>query len=60
MKQRTLTGIALAVVSLVLLCLFHLPLVPQITTMCLGLGAVWEILEAYKVKSGLYKAACFA
>ena len=49
MKQRTLTGIALAVVSLVLLCLFHLPLVPQITTMCLGLGAVWEILEAYKV-----------
>lgn len=60
MKQRTLTGIALAVVSLVLLCLFHLPLVPQITTVCLGLGAVWEILEAYKVKSGLYKAACFA
>ena len=60
MKQRTLTGIALAVVSLVLLCLFHLPLVPQITTVCLGFGAVWEILEAYKVKSSLYKAACFA
>ncbi len=59
MKQRTLTGIALAVICLVLLSLFHLPLVPQIATMCLGLGAVWEILEAYKVKSPIYKMICY-
>lgn len=60
MKQRTLTGIVLAVICLVLLSLFHLPLVPQIATMCLGLGAAWEILEAYKVKSPIYKAVCCA
>ena len=59
MKQRTLTGIILAVICLVLLGLFHLPLVPQIATMCLGLGAVWEILEAYKVRSPIYKTVCY-
>ena len=38
MKQRTLTGLALAAICMVLLVCFHLPLVPQIAAMLLGIG----------------------
>ena len=60
MKQRTVTGIVLALMCMVLLICFHLPLVPQLTTVLLGCGVVWEILEAYRVKSPLYKILCYA
>ena len=60
MKQRTLTGIALALISMVLLGCFHLPFVPQLTAILLGCGAVWEILGANGLKSkGCHAAALF-
>lgn len=51
MKQRTLTGVVLALISMALLSCFHFPYVPELTALCLGCGAVWEILGAYGVKS---------
>lgn len=60
MKQRTLTGLALAAICMVLLVCFHLPLVPQIAAMLLGIGATWEILGAYQVKNTVYQAVCYA
>ena len=60
MKQRTLTGIALALISMVLLGCFHLPFVPQLTAILLGCGAVWEILGANGIQSkGCHAAALF-
>ena len=59
MKQRTLTGIALALLSMVLLGCFHLPWVPQIIAILLGCGAVWEILEANGVRGRGAHAAGF-
>lgn len=44
MKQRTLTGIVLALMAAVLLGCFHLPYFPQLTAIVIGCGAVWEIL----------------
>lgn len=44
MKQRTLTGIVLALMAAVLLGCFHLPYFPQLTAIVVGCGAVWEIL----------------
>ena len=40
MKQRTLTGVVLALLSMVLLGCFHLPRVPQLIAILLGCGAV--------------------
>lgn len=60
MKQRTLTGLLLAAICMVLLGCFHLPLVPQLANLLLGVGAVWEILEAYHVKNKWYQLACYA
>ena len=60
MKQRTLTGLVLALVSFLLLCCFRLPFVPELATICLGCGAVWEILGACGVKSRLLRAMCYA
>ena len=60
MKQRTLTGLVLALVSFLLLCCFRLPFVPELAAICLGCGAVWEILGAYGVKSRLLRAVCYA
>ena len=60
MKQRTLTGLVLALVSFLLLCCFRLPFVPELATICLGCGAVWEILGACGVKSRLPRAVCYA
>ena len=51
MKQRTLTGIALALVAMALLGCFHLPYVPQATTVILGCGIVWEILGVHGIRS---------
>ena len=60
MKQRTLTGIVLALLSMVLLGCFHLPWVPQITAILLGCGAVWEILGANGIQSkGAHASAFF-
>ena len=59
MKQRTVTGIVLALLCVVLLWCFHLPLVPQITAVLLGVGAVWEILEAYGEKRPGYQIPCY-
>ena len=36
MKQRTLTGVVLALLSMVLLGCFHLPWVPQLIAILLG------------------------
>ena len=36
MKQRTLTGLVLALVSFLLLCCFRLPFVPELASICLG------------------------
>lgn len=44
MKQRTLTGVVLALMAAVLLGCFHLPYFPQLTAIVIGCGAVWEIL----------------
>ena len=44
MKQRTLTGVVLALMAAVLLGCFHLPYFPQLTAIVVGCGAVWEIL----------------
>ena len=55
MKQRTLTGLVLALVSFLLLCCFRLPFVPELAAICLGCGAVWELLKACGVKS---RGAC--
>lgn len=44
MKQRTLTGVVLALMAAVLLGCFHLPYFPQLTVIVIGCGAVWEIL----------------
>lgn len=51
MMNRTLTSVVLAALCFALLCLFHLPFVPQLTCAMLGCGAVWEILGAYGVTS---------
>lgn len=60
MKQRTLTGIVLALMSMVLLGCFHLPWVPQATAILLGCGAVWEILGANGIHSkGAHASAFF-
>ena len=60
MKQRTLTGIGLALLSMVLLGCFHLPWVPQITAILIGCGAVWEILGANGVEEkGAYVSGAF-
>ena len=47
MKQRTLTGVVLALVAMVLLGSFHLPWVPQLTAIVLCSGAVWELLDIH-------------
>lgn len=44
MKQRTLTGVVLALMAAVLLGCFHLPYFPQLTAIVIGCGAIWEIL----------------
>ena len=60
MKQRTLTGIVLALLSMVLLGCFHLPWIPQLTAILIGCGAVWEILGANGVpKKGAYVSGAF-
>lgn len=60
MKQRTLTGIVLALLSMALLGCFHLPWVPQLTAILIGCGAVWEILGANGVsKRGAYVSGAF-
>ena len=51
MKQRTLTGVVLALLAAVLLACFRLPWVPQLTAIVIGCGAVWEILEANGIRS---------
>ena len=60
MIQRTMTSVILAVLSLLLLGCFHLPLVPQLTCILLGCGAVWEILGAYGVKHRAARLLSFA
>lgn len=60
MKQRTLTGVVLALLSMVLLGCFHLPWVPQLIAILLGCGAVWEILGANGIRNkGSYAAGLF-
>ena len=60
MKQRTLTGVVLALLSMVLLGCFHLPRVPQLIAILLGCGAVWEILGANGIRNkGSYAAGLF-
>lgn len=58
MKQRTWTALVLALAAGVLLCCFQLPMVPQITAICLSCGSVWEILGAYGVKGKLPMGLC--
>ena len=60
MKQRTLTGVVLALLSMVLLGCFHLPWVPQLIAILLGCGVVWEILGANGIRNkGSYAAGLF-
>lgn len=60
MKQRTLTSVVLALLSMVLLGCFHLSWVPQLIAILLGSGAVWEILGANGIKNkGSYAAGLF-
>ena len=60
MKQRTLTSVVLALLSMVLLGCFHLPWVPQLIAILLGCGAVWEILGANGIRNkGSYAAGLF-
>lgn len=49
MKQRTLTGIVLALMAMALLGSFHLPWVPQLTAIILSCGAVWELLDIHRL-----------
>lgn len=51
MKQRTVTGVILALLSLLLLVCFSYPWVPQLTGILLGCAAAWEILKVSGVHS---------
>lgn len=60
MKQRTVTGMILALLSLLLLVCFQYPWIPQLTGILLGCGAAWEILRACGVKSRWAYGLAFA